>query len=129
MALITDGLIAFYRFDDGASGIGSGQTVTNHGSNTQTLRLGSTTSADANDPTWVAIGHDFVTDDYDFMAGGTGTVLASWAPATGNYTQITLGRWDADIAGTTPRPFMAHGASGDRPGTIQSRSGNLEAPP
>jgi hypothetical protein len=127
MALILDGLIAFYRFDDGANGIGSGQTVTNHGSNTQTLRLGSSTAADANDPTWAAVGHDFVTDDYDFMAGGTGTVLASWAPATGNYTQIILGRWDADIAGTTPRPFMAHGASGDRPGTIQSRSGNLEA--
>jgi hypothetical protein len=127
MALILDGLIAFYRFDDGANGIGSGQTVANHGSNTQTLRLGSTTAADTNDPTWVAVGHDFVTDDYDFMAGGTGTVLASWAPATNNYTQIILGRWDADIAGTTPRPFMAHGASGDRPGTIQSRSGNLEA--
>jgi hypothetical protein len=127
MALITDSLIAFYRFDDGANGLGSGDTVTNHGSNTQALRLGSATGADTNDPTWAAVGHDFVTDDYDFMAGGTGTVLASWAPAVNNYTQIILGRWDADIAGTTPRPFMAHGASGDRPGTIQSRSGNLEA--
>lgn len=62
--IVTDGLVHEYRFDDG-----SGQVVTDYVSSAN-LRLGSTTGADTNDPTWVAEGLQFTTDDNCYIAAG-----------------------------------------------------------
>lgn len=55
--IVTDGLVAEYRFDDG-----SGQTLTDYvgGAN---MTLGTTGGSDTNDPTWVTAGLQFATDD------------------------------------------------------------------
>ena len=60
-AIVTDGLVAEYRFDDG-----SGETLADYGGSGYDLQLGSTSGSDTNDPSWVTAGLSFTTDDYCF---------------------------------------------------------------
>lgn len=117
--LITDGLLSFYRFDNGSNLAGSGQTVTNYGSNTQTLQLGSTTGSDTSDPSWgnnAGPYHNFFGDDYDLLTGG----ITGLSFATANHTQIFLGKWDTVGTAISQKfPFIAHASAGDRAGTMQ----------
>lgn len=87
--VVTDGLLAGYRFDEG-----SGQVLTDFSGNNHDGRIGSTTGPDTNDPTWVQGGLAFDgVDDYVEVptltaTGGDGlTVFAlirpRFAPATG----------------------------------------------
>lgn len=85
--VIQDGLIAEWRFDEGA-----GQTLTDSTGNGHHGRLGSTTGADAADPTWTAQGlsfdgGDFVECDNAGISGGVArTVLA--VVKTGNASGV-----------------------------------------
>jgi hypothetical protein len=75
--IVQDGLVAEWRFDEGA-----GQVLTDHTANGHQGRLGSATGTDAADPTWTAQGlsfdgGDFVEHDPVGIAGGAArTVLA-----------------------------------------------------
>lgn len=75
--LVQEGLVAEWRFTDG-----SGQQLTDFSGNGHHGRLGSTSGADADDPTWTAEGlsfdgDDFVEhDDVGISGGASRTVLA-----------------------------------------------------
>ena len=100
-AIVQDGLIAEWRFDEGA-----GQVLTDHAGNGHHGQLGSTAGADAADPTWTAQGlsfdgGDFVEHDTVGIAGGAArTVLAviktgstfslEWRGTGGSFTRWTL---------------------------------------
>jgi hypothetical protein len=100
-AIVAAGLIAEWRFDQGA-----GQVLTDQTGNGHHGQLGSTTGADAADPTWTAQGlsfdgGDFVEHDTVGIAGGTArTVLAvvktgatfglEWIGNGGLFTRWTL---------------------------------------
>ena len=79
--VIQDGLVAEWRFDDGA-----GQVLTDSTGNGHHGRRGSTTGADAADPSWTAQGlsfdgGDFVEHDAVGISGGAArTVLAVVKP-------------------------------------------------
>jgi hypothetical protein len=101
--IVTAGLLAEWRFDEGA-----GQVLTDFTGNGHHGRLGSTTGADAADPSWTAQGLSF--DGGDFVehgtigiSGGTArTVLAvvkagpsatfglEWSGVSGNFKRWTL---------------------------------------
>lgn len=57
-AIVTAGLVAEWRFDDGA-----GQVLTDFSGNGHHGQLGATSGAEASDPTWVAQGLSFDGDD------------------------------------------------------------------
>lgn len=60
VSIVTDGLVAEYRFDEG-----SGQVIDDAVVGSRSYTLGSTAGADTNDPTWVAAGLSFDgADDY-----------------------------------------------------------------
>jgi len=67
-APVLEGLQALYHFADGA-----GQALADSSGQGRHGVLGSTSGADTNDPTWVAAGLSFTTDDY--VACGTDAAL------------------------------------------------------
>jgi hypothetical protein len=81
-AIVQAGLVAEWRFDQG-----SGQVLTDHTSNGHHGRLGSTTGADAADPTWTAQGLSFDGGDYvehdtvGISGGAARTVIAVVKPS------------------------------------------------
>ena len=102
-AIVQDGRVAEWRFDEG-----SGQVLTDYTGNGHNGRLGSTTGADAADPAWTARGLSF--DGGDFVecdnAGISGTIPRTiiavmkrvgtnefgceWAGSGGGGTRLTL---------------------------------------
>lgn len=94
--IVQDGLVAEWRFDEG-----SGQTLTDYTVNGHHGRLGSTTGADAADPTWTAQGlsfdgGDFVECDTVGISGGAArTVVCVVRPGSGGGWGL---KWNADGA-------------------------------
>ena len=66
-SIVQNGLVAGWRFDDGA-----GQVLTDYTGNGHHGRLGSTTGADAADPTWTARGLSFDGGDEVEVSDGAG---------------------------------------------------------
>jgi hypothetical protein len=94
-AIVTAGLVAEWRFDDGA-----GQVLTDYSGNGNHGQLGSTSGADAADPTWTAQGLSF--DGGDFVDCGTvgiaGTqsrtlIYVGRSSGTGS-TQLMSAQWN-----------------------------------
>lgn len=125
MADIT-GELVLATFDDGANGQGSGDNLADRSSNARLFRLGSATGADTADMGWGAspARGTFGGDDYVYIPGGTGSLIAAWAPATANFTTIFLARFN-DTTGSTSvkRALIAQAASGDRAGMINMVGG------
>jgi hypothetical protein len=61
-AIVTAGLVAEWRFDDGA-----GQTLTDYSGNGHHGQLGPTSGVEAADPTWAATGLTFVAANNEFV--------------------------------------------------------------
>ena len=82
--LVTDGLVAEYRFDDG-----SGQVLTDYSGNDYHLQLGSTSGVDINDPSWVTEGQSFSgsigIEDYNIK---TAVVPAALMPDAFTYMAV-----------------------------------------
>lgn len=71
--IVASGLIAEYRFDDGA-----GQVLTDYGGNALHGQLGATTGAEATDPTWVTEGLSFDGGDYVKLTPGSVAATTTW---------------------------------------------------
>jgi len=112
--IVQAGLVVYYRFD-----AGSGQTVADQSGNGHAGTLGSTAGADTNDPTWVAEGLDFTTDDYVSTANNAATRPDAW-------TVCTAVRFDPAVA---DQPLVAWGTIGSaRPGVYSSFLGSPYRP-
>lgn len=96
-SIVQDGLVAEWRFDEGA-----GQVLTDYTGNGHHGRLGSTTGADAADPTWTAQGlsfdgGDFVECDSVGISGGAArTFIGVVRPGSGGGWAV---KWNADGGG------------------------------
>jgi chitodextrinase len=111
--IVTAGLLAEWRFDDGA-----GQVLTDHSGNGNSGQLGSTTGADAADPTWTAQGLSF--DGGDFVDCGTvgisGTqartlIYVGKSSGTGS-TQLMSAQWNESTSAGRRWTLRAVNASG-----------------
>ena len=126
-SIVQDGLVAEWRFDQGA-----GQVLDDATGNGHHGRLGSTTGADAADPTWTAQGLSFdggdlvLCDNIGISGGAARTVMAvvkasppptsrfgfEWGGTSTNGTRWTLhkdtssGNLELDIRGATFEPAL-----------------------
>jgi Concanavalin A-like lectin/glucanases superfamily len=112
--IVQAGLVVYYRFDEGA-----GQTVADHSGAGNSGTLGSTSGADTNDPSWVAEGLSFTTDDYMATANDASTLPDAW-------TVCAAVKFDPAVA---DQPLVAWGAIGSaRPGVYLSFLGSPYRP-
>jgi hypothetical protein len=112
--IVQPGLVVFYRFDEA-----SGQTLTDRSGNGYHGTLGSTAGADTNDPSWVAGGLGFTTDDYVTTVSDAATRPNAW-------TVCTAVKFDAAVA---DQPLVAWAAIGTaRPGVYLSFLGSPYRP-
>jgi Concanavalin A-like lectin/glucanases superfamily len=112
--IVSPGLVAYYRFDEG-----SGQTLADQSGNGHDGTLGSTAGADTNDPSWVAEGLSFATDDYVSTENDAATRPDAW-------TVCVAVNFDA---GVDDQPLVAWGAIGSaRPGFYLSFLGSPYRP-
>jgi Concanavalin A-like lectin/glucanases superfamily len=112
--IVQSGLVVYYRFD-----AGSGQTVTDYSGLGNGGTLGSTAGADTNDPSWVAAGLSFTTDDYVSTANNVSTLPDAW-------TVCAAVKFNPAVADL---PLVAWGAIGSaRPGVYLSFLGSPYRP-
>ena len=110
--IVTAGLIAEWRFDEGA-----GQVLTDHTGNGHHGQLGSTTGADAADPAWTAQGLSF--DGGDFVeigdgAGIEGGVARSFLAVVKTSAAKQFGfEWRGDPFNTNFERWAVRRGSGD----------------
>ncbi len=112
--IVQSGLVVYYRFDEG-----SGQVLVDRSGGGHNGTLGSTAGADTNDPSWVAEGLDFTTDDYVSTANDVVTRPDAW-------TVCAAVKFDAAVA---DQPLVAWGTIGSaRPGVYLSFLGSPYRP-
>jgi hypothetical protein len=112
--IVQAGLVVYYRFDEG-----SGQMVADLSGNGNGGTLGSTAGADTNDPSWVAEGLSFTTDDYVSTANNASARPDAW-------TVCAAANFDAAVS---DQPLVAWGSIGSaRPGVYLSFLGSPYRP-
>ncbi len=119
--IVQSGLVVYYRFDEA-----SGQTVADHSGLGNGGTLGSTAGADTNDPSWVAAGLSFTTDDYVSTANQASTRPDAWtvcaavkfSPAVADQPMVA---WGA-IGSARPGVYLSFLASPYRPIIYQGAS-------
>jgi hypothetical protein len=112
--IVQPGLVVYYRFDEA-----SGQALTDRSGGGHGGTLGSTAGADTNDPSWVAEGLSFATDDFVSTANDAATRPDAW-------TVCTAVKFDAAVA---DQPLVAWGTIGSaRPGVYLSFLGSPYRP-
>lgn len=122
--IVQAGLQVYYPFDEG-----SGQILTDRSGVSNDGTLGSTSGADTNDPTWVAEGLSFTTDDYVTSANDLSARPDAWTVcAAVKFAPVVddqpLVGWGAignvrpgiylSFLGTPYRPIIYQGASNFR---------------
>ncbi len=111
-APVLAGLQALYHFADGA-----GQALADSSGQGRNGVLGSTAGADTNDPTWIAAGLSFTTDDY--VACGTDAALRPDALTVCTAVKLTA---------SAVVPIVGWGATGQFPAVYAAAPFNANRP-
>jgi Concanavalin A-like lectin/glucanases superfamily len=116
-AILQDGLIAEWRFDDG-----SGQQITDYSGNGFHAQLGTTSGSDTDEPTWSSTGVDCVLSAAEnLITTGTAAGISGAAARTMivvaqcDLSELGFGffQWTGDGGLTTRWQFLLRGANAD----------------
>lgn len=111
-ALVSTGLQALYRFDEGA-----GQSLTDTSGQARHGVLGSTAGPDTNDPAWSAEGLTFATDDYVDCGTPAALLPNAWTVCAA-----------VKLTASTAVPILGWGATGQFPAVYAASPFNANRP-